>query len=90
MSDIRLESGKKSIKTHFMDYGYIDVLSTSQGRPAADATFGVTYRTIWGRPEDVRTFFGDMLRTSSGRNFAELEGIVSKFCLKLGKFKKIN
>ena len=31
----------------------------------------VTYRTIWGRPEDVRAFFGDVLRTSSGRNFAQ-------------------
>ena len=43
----------------------------SQGRPAADASLGVTYRTIWGRPKDVRTFFGYVLRTSSGRNFAE-------------------
>ena len=55
-----------------MDYGKIDVLSTSQGRPTADASLGVTYRTRWGRPEDVRTFFGYILRTSSGRNFSEL------------------
>ena len=36
-----------------MDYGEIDVLSTSQGRPAKDASLGATYRTIRGRPADV-------------------------------------
>ena len=41
-----------------MDYGQIVILSTSQGRPAADASFGVTYRTRWGRHENVTTFFG--------------------------------
>ena len=56
-----------------MDYGSIDVLSTSQGRSAADASLGVPYRTIWGRPEDVRTLFLDVFRTSSGRNFAQWE-----------------
>ena len=40
-----------------MDYGSVDVLSTSQGRPAADASLGVTYRTIWGRPEDNQANF---------------------------------
>ena len=46
-----------------MDYGYIDVPSTSQGCPIADTSFGVTYRTIRERSEDVRT--------SSGRKFAK-------------------
>ena len=41
-------------------------MSTSQGRPAKDASLGVTYRTISGRPEDVRGRF-------SGRKFAEWE-----------------
>ena len=41
-------------------------MSTSQGRPTADASLGVTYRTI-----DVRTFFGDVVRTSLGHNFVE-------------------
>ena len=36
-----------------------------------DASIGVTYRTLRGRPEDVNKFFGDILRTFSGRNFAE-------------------
>ena len=54
-----------------MDYGKIDVLSTSQGRSAADASLGLTYRTIRGSPENVRIFFGNVFRTSSGRNFAE-------------------
>ena len=40
-----------------MDYVQIDVLSTSDGRPAADASLGLTYWTIWTRPENVRTFF---------------------------------
>ena len=52
-----------------MDYGSIDVLSTSQGRPAADASLGVTYRTIWGRPEDVRTFFFGRLQDILGTQF---------------------
>ena len=48
-------------------------MNTSQGCPAADASLGVTYRTIWGRPEDVRTFFGDVVIVSMslGCNFAE-------------------
>ena len=54
-----------------MDYGSIDVLSTSQGRPTADASLGVTYRAIWGRPDDVKTLFGNVLRMSSGCIFAE-------------------
>ena len=33
----------------------------------------VTYRTILGRPEDVRASFWDVLRTSSRRNFVEWE-----------------
>ena len=64
----------------------------SQGRPAKDVSLGVTYRTIWGRPGDVRTFFWDVLRMSLGRNFAvrvinwELEKfswntICTKLCL---------
>ena len=36
-----------------MDYAYIAVLTTPQGCPAADASLRVTYRTIWGRPEDI-------------------------------------
>ena len=36
-----------------MDYGSIDILSTSQGPPAKDASLSVTYRTIWGCPKDV-------------------------------------
>ena len=54
-----------------MDDGEIDVLSTSQGRPAANCSLAFTYRTIYGRPEDVRTFFRDTLKTSPGRNFSE-------------------
>ena len=46
-------------------------MSTNQRRPAGDASLGVTYRTRWGLLEDVRTFLGDVLRTSSGRKFAE-------------------
>ena len=52
LSDMQFESRKvkkKLIKNHFMDYGLIDVQSMSQGRHAKDASFGVTYRTIWGR-----------------------------------------
>ena len=49
----------------------VDVMSTSQGRPAADASLDVTYRTRWGRPEDVRTFWGSIFRTFSEQNFAE-------------------
>ena len=38
--------------------------STSQGSStAADVSLGITYRTIWGHLEDVRTFSG----ASSGR-----------------------
>ena len=54
-----------------MDYGLIDVLSTSQRRPATDASLGVTYRTIWGRPKEVMTFLGDVFTTSSGCSFAD-------------------
>ena len=54
-----------------MDYGYIDVLRTSNGLPAVITSLGVTYKTIWGRLQDVRTIFGDVLKTSLGRNFAE-------------------
>ena len=46
-----------------MDYGKIDVLSTSQGCPAADASLGLTYRTIRGHLENVWIFWG----TSLGR-----------------------
>ena len=46
-------------------------MSTSQGHLAADASLGVTNKIIWGRPEDVRMFFRDILRTPSGCNFAE-------------------
>ena len=43
--------------------------STSQGSStAADVSLGIIYRTIWGRLEDVWTFFGDVFRTSLGRN----------------------
>ena len=52
MSGIR-KNRKNSLKTHFMDYGKIDFLSTSQGRTAADASLGVTNRIISGSPEDV-------------------------------------
>ena len=63
------------MKTHFMDYGYIDIQSTSQWHPTADASFGVTYRTIWRHPEDVKMFLGDVFRTSFGRNFAKWAGL---------------
>ena len=36
-----------------MDYGYNDVLSTSQEQTAADASLVVTYGTKWGCPEDL-------------------------------------
>ena len=74
LSDIQLELGKiekTSIKTHFIDHSQTDVLITSKRRPTADASLGVTYRTIWGRPQDVRTFLGDVRKTSAGRKFAE-------------------
>ena len=57
-----------------MDDGEIDVLSTSQGRHAADGSLGFTYRTIYGCPEEVRTLFRDALRMSPGRNFSEWLG----------------
>ena len=62
---------KNSINTHFMDCGWIDVLSMSYGRSAADASVGATYRTITVPPKNVRTFITDVLRSSSGHNFAE-------------------
>ena len=46
-----------------MDYGEINVLSTSQGQTAAYGSLVVTYDTKWGRPENVRTSSGDVLRT---------------------------
>ena len=46
-----------------MDYGSIDVLSISRGRPAADTSHSVAYRTIWAH---LRTS-GRFLETSSGR-----------------------
>ena len=36
------------------------MLSTFPGCLAADAFLGVPYRNIWGHPEDVRTFLGDV------------------------------
>ena len=51
----------------------------SQGNPAADTSLGVTYRTIWGRPEDVSAFSGDVYRASLGRNFAEWEASFQKY-----------
>ena len=66
MSDIQLESRKvkkKCLKTHFMDFGYIDVLSTSQGRPDTDA-FLVLHIGPYG---DVLRMSGRFLGTSSGR-----------------------
>ena len=43
--------------------------STSQGSStAAYASLGITYKAIWGRPEDVGGFFGDVFRTFLGRN----------------------
>ena len=59
MSDMQLKLGKRekfSSNENFMDYGWIDVLSTSLGCPAADTSFGVTNMTISGRPEEDRTF----------------------------------
>ena len=52
---------KKFIKIHFIDYGYIYALSKSQGRPAEDASLRVTYRTIWGHPEDISTVLRGIL-----------------------------
>ena len=49
----------------------------SHGRPAKDASLRVSYRTIWRRPEDVMTFCGDLLRNSTGRNFAEWGKVTS-------------
>ena len=46
-------------------------MSTSQGSPAADASLDVTYRTISGCPEDARTFYGYVLKTSLGCTFPE-------------------
>ena len=54
-----------------MDYGWIDVLSTSQGGPARDSPLEVTHGTIRQHPADVRTISGDVLRTFSGRIFTE-------------------
>ena len=66
-------------------------LSTSQGHPAKGSPLRVTYRTIWGRPEDVRTFFGNVLRMSSGRNFSEWavewNGFRSNVCSELWRLK---
>ena len=42
--------------------------ASQRSSTATDVSLGITYRTIWGRPEDVRTFFGDVFRTSLGRN----------------------
>lgn len=45
VSDIQSKLGKikkKSIKTRFMDYVYIDILSTSQRCPAVDVSLGDT------------------------------------------------
>ena len=51
LKDVQLQV--HSLGLHIRPYG--DVLRTSQGRPAADAYVGVTYRTIWGQSEDVST-----------------------------------
>ena len=81
-------------------------LQETSSRRQQGTSLGVTYRTLWGRPQDAtlggpqgvilqrlkdvrrgfplvlhrgpygkvdRTSFGDVLRTSSGCNFAELE-----------------
>ena len=81
LKDVQLQV--HSLGLHIGPYG--DVLRTSQGRPAADAFVGVTYRTIWGQPEDVSTFLGDVFSTSSGRNFAEGILVLLQDCLNQSK-----
>ena len=67
MSDIQLGSGKKSLKTHFKDYGQIDVLSMSQGRPVVDASLALHIGP-----------YGDVLRTS-GRFLVRLQYVLGTY-----------
>ena len=54
------------------------MLNTSQSCPSAGASIGVTYKTIYVRTQGVRTFFVDILKTSSGRHFAQVVDTMHK------------